>query len=222
MTTTMPPKPLHKQTNGVGSRAMLSNILDVFSRATNDHYEAGMVWYDDAHRVAQSMSEVSGRPVESCAVALAHLSPQVAWPENVRLGLAMAAPESEYLYPTRAENRAAQVTYANWRKAFKSMYWDDTPLDNMTPNIKTHSFAHNILGHMDYVTLDTWAFRIAGVDYRYAKRVGVYAGLANVYSKAAHMMGIEPAQMQAITWVTAHDRDVMRDEQGDAISNQAA
>lgn len=213
-------KPLYKQTNGIGSRAMLANVLDVFARASNDHYEAGMVWYDAANRVAHTMSELSGRPVESCAVALAHLSPQVAWSENVRLGLAMAAPESEYLYPTRAENRAAQVTYANWRKAFKAMYWSDNPLDEMTPNIKTHSFAHNILGHMDYVTLDTWAFRIAGVDYKYVKRAGVYSGMSTVYSTAAKLCGIEPAQMQAITWVTAHDKDVMNDEAAD--SYQAA
>lgn len=206
------PKPLYKQTNGVGSRAMLENVLDVFSRAGNEHYDAGLTWYDAAHDVAQSMSTLSGRPVEACAVALAHLSPQVAWDENVRLGLALAGPEGEFSTPTPTPDRAAQVTHTNWRKAYRALYMQDDPLGMMTPGIKTHAFAHNILGHGDYVTLDTWALRIAGVDYRYIKRVGVYVGVSNVYRKAAELCGVQPMQMQAITWVTAHDKDVMRDE----------
>ncbi|QBP33371.1 hypothetical protein SEA_BRUTONGASTER_157 [Gordonia phage BrutonGaster] len=197
-------KPLYKQTNGIGGRAMVSNILSVFDQATDADIIAGQLWYKEAFDVAQQCALLSNRQVEACAVAIAHLSPQVKWEDNVAFALALATPGAPSYQAPRVPGTAG-LTHQNWRKAYQALYLSDDPLGEMTPGIKTHAFAHNILGHTEYVTVDSWAMRIAGVDYRYINRVGVYAGVSNAYTKAAQAVGVEPSEMQAITWVAAHN-----------------
>ncbi|WKW86174.1 hypothetical protein SEA_JONJAMES_202 [Gordonia Phage JonJames] len=199
-------KPLHKQA-GIGSRAMVANILEMYSRATTDDIMAGMVWYKDARTVAEVVADISGQSIESAAVAIAHLSPQMSWDDNVAYALALAEPDSRY--DETPNNRAAGARsgcmYASWKRAYRALYWSETPLADMTPSIKTHAFAHNILGDTHYVTIDSWAMRIAGMSNpERIKRVGVYAGLSDAYRRAAAIVGVEPSEIQAITWVAAH------------------
>jgi hypothetical protein len=66
---------------------------------------------------------------------------------------------------------------------------------------KTRSFARNITGDVHAVTVDVWAARIAGVTEDQLKLVGVYEAVAHCYRLAAKRAGIDPQQMQAITWI---------------------
>jgi len=195
--------PLYKQTNGIGGRAMVSNILSVFDQATDADIIAGQLWYKEALDIAHQCALLSNRQLEASAVAIAHLSPQVRWEDNVAFALALATPGAPADRAPRVPGTAG-VTHANWRRAYHALHHSPDPLGEMTPGIKTHAFAHNILGHTDYVTVDSWAMRIAGVDYKHINRAGVYAGVSNAYRNAARTVGIEPSEMQAITWVAAH------------------
>ena len=84
------------------------------------------------------------------------------------------------------------------RKALES----DNPLGTFG-GPKTRAFARNISGDREAVTVDVWACRVAGIDETKLSRVGVYEAVAQAYRDAASVKGVDPATMQATTWVTA-------------------
>lgn len=61
-----------------------SNVVAVWDQGTKGEHEAGMVWYDHAHKVALALSKRYGVSVEEAAGLLATYSPQTGWGQNVR------------------------------------------------------------------------------------------------------------------------------------------
>jgi hypothetical protein len=51
------------------------------------------------------------------------------------------------------------------------------------------------------VTVDVWIARVVGVTEQQLKLVGVYEGIAHCYRLVAKRAGLDPAQVQAITWI---------------------
>ena len=120
---------------------------------------------------------------------IAHLSPRCRWSENVRLARQLAL-----------TGTATGTIYGHVERAKKALASDD-PWSTFGKAPKTRSFAANIRGDLNAVTVDVWASRIAGVSEQQLGRVGVYEAIAHAYRLEAKRAGVLPAQLQAITWI---------------------
>lgn len=168
-------------------------ILKVWARAAASDIESGARWYDDAGELASSLAPAAGSR-ERAAVVIAHLSPRTSWARNIATATALInqGPDAA---------RALGAMGDNVERAMAAL-GSDTPLDTFGKGAdKTRSFARNILGDREAVTVDVWAARAAGIDEKALKRIGVYDAVAHAYRLAARRAGVDPATMQATTWI---------------------
>ena len=67
---------------------------------------------------------------------------------------------------------------------------------------KVTSFARNIMGLYQYMTLDTHMANITDVDARAVGTKGMYLALSNAFRQAASNLGYLPAQQQETSWTS--------------------
>lgn len=173
---------------------LVSNILEVWGRATDANREDGAQWYLLAGTIVADLAAAHGVTLEQSAAVVAHLSPRTPWARNVAGAAAVLAGVT-----------MAGLMPANRARAEAAMA-DAAPLSTLK-GPKTRSFAANMLGDPDAVTVDVWALRVAlGVrpDLELLiSRKGVYDAIADCYRIAAARVGVTPATMQATTWIVA-------------------
>jgi hypothetical protein len=176
---------------GLNVEQVVKRILRVYGKASSADVLAGKVWYEEAQSLCQSLAASSDYTVDQVAAAMAQLSPRLRWSQNVDSIVMLVNEGSLPAYVmTGPANRA--------RKALAAA----EPFDTFGKKaLKTRSFARNITGDVHAVTVDVWAARVAGVDEAQLKLVGVYEAIAHCYRLAAKRAGIDPQQMQAITWI---------------------
>lgn len=170
------------------------NIVSVWSLATDDEFEQGAHWYEQAHWTARMLADGD---VRMGAGLLAALSPQTSWWLNVEL--ACDAFET---------GRATRHTGDSTSKANKILAGAD-PEDVLPMQRKTGHFYRCILDPDDPVSVcvDRHAYDIAvgiplGDWNRGLSAHGRYALLAHCYWEAAQRVGALPSVVQAVTWVT--------------------
>ncbi len=171
-------------------RFKVSSILDCFARAPLSVRNDGMVWYDRAQTLAR---ELDPENPSRAAGILAALSPQKSWAQNVKLARACYA-LGEPVGHTGAMLRQA-----------RAIYQGADPLDVLR-GPKVRQFYLCIMG-LDGCCIDRHAVDIArgkrgaNKDASILGRVGAYEKCQETYRKAAKILGISAAQLQAITWV---------------------
>lgn len=179
---------------GVTFDTIVARILRTFDRATSSDVESGARWYDEAGQLA---CELSGGDVtvEHAAVVIAHLSPRTTWARNVASAVELI----------HHGEKLAGVIGTNYERAARSLELVD-PFESFGPTApKTLSFARNIAGDREAVTVDVWAMRVANLDETLLGRKGAYDAVAHAYRVAARRRGVDPATMQATTWVVARN-----------------
>lgn len=189
---------------GVSLETVVRRILRTFDRATVADLEAGARWYDEAGDLAVSLAgwseiaRINVTPFHAAAV-IAHLSPRTSWTRNVAGAIALVNDGSQ----------ASGIIEANYLRACEVMHCDSAAdvLGTFGPDAhKTRSFARNIHGDRDAVTVDVWALRVFGCeDDRLIKRAGAYAAIEHAYRLAAGRRGVDPSTMQATTWIVARN-----------------
>lgn len=174
------------------------NIISVWSLATDDEFEAGAHWYEQANRTARVLAD--GDAVTGAGL-LAALSPQTPWRLNVEL--AREAFES---------GNATRHTGDSCGKANKILAGTD-PESVLPMTSKTGHFYRCILNPDEPVSvaIDRHAHDVAvGVAYgdwpRGLSAKGRYALLADCYWEAAQRLGQLPSVVQAVCWVTWRNR----------------
>jgi hypothetical protein len=160
---------------GVSHETIVRRIIRTFDAATPSDVEAGARWYEEA------------------AAVIAHLSPRTTWSRNV---------EGAIMLLTSGE-RANGIIGANFDRAYASLDYD-YPLESFG-GPKTKAFAANIAGDREAVTVDVWACRVADLDETLLSRAGAYDAIAHAYRLAARRRGVDPATMQATTWIVARN-----------------
>jgi hypothetical protein len=170
---------------------LVRRILKVWGRATASDIEAGARWYDEAGQIATGLAngDVS---IEQAAAVIAALSPRTSWTRNVAGATALVNQG-----PTAARRLGCLARNVETAQRAKR-----TGLAAIN-GPKTSRFALNILGDREAVTVDVWACRVAGVDETKLGRVGVYDAIEHAYRLAARRVGVDPAAMQATTWIVA-------------------
>ena len=181
----------------------LMNLLTVFEQATPQEVIEGMTWYDEAHRLACSISDQFGVSLDVVAGVIAALSPRSKWERNIADGrniiAAQAAGEDPAAIPVTTFNRnkarAIEILQAGTRHGALS-------------GQKVCAFADNIEDPGgNSVTVDSHAFNawvgeraiINGTGPRITPKR--FRECAADYQKVASLYGIRPSQAQAIIWL---------------------
>ena len=182
---------------GVSHATIVARILRTFDRATTSDLEAGARWYDESGALAASLA---GGDVTTAhaATMIAHLSPRTTWSRNVATATAL-------IREGRDAARSLGAMEALLDRAERSLTFED-PFESFGPTApKTQNFARNIAGDREAVTVDVWACRVADLDENALGRKGAYDAVAHAYRLAARRRGVDPATMQATTWIVARN-----------------
>lgn len=166
-------------------------ILKTWWKATASDIEAGARWYPKAGELATSLAtrEV---PRENVAAVIAALSPRTSWERNIAGAVALLKSGPQAARDLGCIGRNVETARRAKREGFAAL---NGP--------KTSAFARNIAGDREAVTVDVWAMRVADLDEDKLGRKGVYDAIAHCYRLAARRVGVDPATMQATTWVVA-------------------
>lgn len=215
-----------------GVQETADRVADIWDRTTPEQREAGEAWYGEAQGIAQGMVADPRTPLseEQAAAVIAHLSTRTAWPVNVIAAQTLAAggtiEEANAAIKAAADAglipRGGGILSANWDKALRAASSPD-PIGRGNKNLgtfseasnKTRTFASNILGDKDGVTIDTWMYRAVGQSDQVTGKVkGVpgrirkdqtYEALAQSVRVAAKAKGVDPVTMQGATWLWTLD-----------------
>lgn len=185
-----------KATFGVSHETIVRRILATFDKASPADIEAGARWYDEAGELCDTLQQGYTVTREHVGAILAQLSPRTTWSRNVAGAVAMIREGHEAA-------RALGCIGANVDRALVAIGSDDPVATINGP--KTRSFALNILGDREAVTVDVWACRVADLDETRLGRKGAYDAVAHAYRTAARRRGVDPATMQAVTWIVARN-----------------
>ena len=180
--------------------ATIDNILSTFDRATAAEIDAGKSWYLAANALAWEIDPM--RPYNGAGV-IAALSPRLRWDKNeayARLAYSLKGydiSEVANYIPTLNNSRTKALRMVNGEHVSAVL----------GKGLKTNAFWDNILNPYtsEAVTVDKHAFDIAnGVRTGYSTVITdkAYREVANLYREAAHIVGIAPLHMQAITWIS--------------------
>jgi hypothetical protein len=174
---------------------MTRNVLEVYRQATEQEHADGLSWYPRAHQIMIEWAEHYGYSIATAACVTAALSPQLQWERNLILADDVLA------------GRAASiggVLRSNWGKAERVRDERIGSLLEVFPGgPKVNSFAANLAGDYSIVTVDAHAAQAALADVLFVKGLpwAPYACIAAAYRAAAKHAGIEPAHLQAVTWL---------------------
>ena len=178
---------------GITLETAVRRILKSFDAATPSDIEGGARWYDEAGDLATNLGASSGMGVEMAATVIAHLSPRTTWARNVTGAVTLL------VYGERADG----LIGANFDRAVAALDSAD-PISTLN-GPKTNAFARNIAGDREAVTVDVWAMRVVDLDETLLSRKGAYDAVAHAYRLAARRRGVDPATMQATTWIVARN-----------------
>lgn len=169
------------------------NLRRLYRQATPADLALGTAWYPAAHRIVCEWSESYGLSIATVACIIAALSPQVEWSRN----LIMADDILADRYPSIGG------IHKNIQKAHNIRnHRADTMLPYFPGGPKVASFAKNLAGDMDYVTIDGHAAQAAlnNVRSTVALTWGPYTVFAGCYDTVGRSLGHSPAEFQAIIW----------------------
>lgn len=179
---------------------MVRNIRAILARATAEEVSTGVGWYPTARHGCDVWSAKYHVDARTIASVIAALSPQCEWMQNLRAALNLVS--GEYV-PFTGPSRPLGANVAKARAILR----DGALLPDayFKEGYKVRSFARNLQGDYSAVTVDTHAAQIALGDpiakIRSLEHAKPYAAVGRAYLHAASLESIEPAEIQAITWL---------------------
>jgi hypothetical protein len=181
----------------------LTNLIELFERATPQQVIEGLAWYDQAHLMACDLRDRYGVSLDVAAGVVAALSPRNRWERNAadarNLVAAQAAGTNPMAVPAATFNRnkarAVQILRAGTRhgvlSGLKVCAFADCIEDPTCDTVVVDSHAYNAwVGHRVIVN---------GTGPRITPRR--YWECAADYRRVAAMRSIRPPQAQAIIWL---------------------
>lgn len=178
----------------------MQHIFDLYALATD--LEKQTDWYSDAYEFANELALKHNLSIVQVANVIAALSPQMKWEKN-KLN-AKEAIEAYVAYRdgwlTRDQLPKVHTFTAMSNNAYAILFGE-----HFTLGQKTASFAANILGNYNVVTVDSLAMSILLGFYRKAGSYKIYKVAykyaQSLYIEASKQLGISPAHLQAVVWV---------------------
>lgn len=177
--------------------AIVHNILSVYRQATREDIDSGKVWYPRAHQIVCDWADTFQRSIANIACVIAAISPQCEWTRNL-----IIADDILRGYPPSVGG--AILRFVRIAEKIRDDRAGDT-VSYFKQGCKVRSFAANLVGDWNVVTVDTHGAQIAAGSPTSNIRVDTwhrYEPVATAYIDAARHVGIYPATFQAITWHT--------------------
>lgn len=174
-------------------------IIATYDRATDDDRANGHNWYRDMVRTIADQAQSSSLTVSQCAAIYAANSINTPWVRNIKLATLAIA-----------QNGMSGGTLGMIVRKVNAIidgHDIETTLTADPANRKIVNFWRNLSGDFDAVTVDRWAHRVATNGERSDVPSGArYSEIAEAYRMAASQRGIDPATMQATTWIVARGK----------------
>jgi hypothetical protein len=177
-------------------KEMTTNLITLYQSASAEDRVLGEAWYPTNHKLVVEWSAHYGYSISTVACVIAVLSPQVQWERNLVVAADLLAGRSPSI---------GGVIHSNIVKAQAIMRDRATnTLDYFPQGPKVASFACNLAGDYDVVTVDTHGLQAAlnNVQANVRLNWNRYTTFAYVYSHAAEKVKVQPAIFQAVTWHT--------------------
>lgn len=187
---------------------LAAHVLRVYALASDAHLKEGARWYAEAYLIACELDPSNPR---RAAGVLAALSPRCNWPRNVVLARRAYA---AYLADPTADHYASGVLGNSCRAADRILRGEDPSTVLKAPKVKAFFGLISNPDDRGSVCVDRHAIDVAVAtrhddDTRTAlyplDRRGWYERFAVAYRLAAHILGVTPAHVQAVTWLTWRD-----------------
>jgi hypothetical protein len=171
-------------------RTMTLRLLRVYRQASPEQLEVGRRWYPNGLGACEKLAAKHETSTEHVVVALAHLSPRMHWTANL-----------DQVDRLLSDEAPAGVLTRSWTLAQSSLL-AEYPLTTFGRQaFKTRPFALAILGDLDAIPLDTWAWRAAGAIERPSRSKVHYNAAVDAYRRAARQVHEAPRDLQAICWL---------------------
>ena len=170
---------------------MIDRMLALTADSTELEEVAALNWYEDANDLAVRMTHWGNVTFEQACVGVAAFSIRQSWERNQYNALLWAEDPSQDVPALGVSNRIA----AN------ALIYDD-PFTALNGD-KTHSFALNIAGDLEAVTIDVHMLRALGVDPKKTPTHKQYREYAQAVRDASYLDASQmfPAQYQALVWI---------------------
>ena len=195
--------------NAIKSALFTRNILSVYYSASPADIQGGSDWYARAQVIAKQFSATYGLSVEVCAGVISALSPRKEWSINVRIAESIIA---RYTATGLSALRHGGTLTAQLRQVDKVLSLNNPTANDVAESFggpKTAAFARNIIGDLSGVCVDGHASNIAfhgmtrlGIPDATSPKGPLYGLIAAAYTNAAKQLGIAPATLQAVTWLS--------------------
>jgi len=161
------------------SDAYVRALRQTIKYATDEAWQSGDAFYPAARAIAAE--HLYG------AAILAAYSPRMQWSVNVRKAR-----------ETFATGRAMPTLGATMAAVTRALAGQD-PWDGR-PALKVRSFAANLSGDDDAVTVDVWHCRACGLTDRLAPTARQYHDIAAATRRVAREYDVTPCTLQAVAW----------------------
>jgi len=179
----------------------ISNITEMYERASDWDIAEGLTWYAEAYRLCDILSKRYDKPIKIVAAIMAALSPRNRWSQNVK--------DTETILKAVNDDIPVDDIKTGTTNLFRNRAYEIGMTDNirLLKGSKVWSFWKDIVDYRftDRVTVDVWAYRVAAGDLTAPPKINhkVYNDIERQYQEAADKLGLRPLELQAITWVTA-------------------
>jgi len=171
--------------------SILDTYNSIIGNATMAQTMQAATWYNEAQKVAIELATRNSIPLDHAAGVIAAFSPRTRWTQNITNAVLFLEGHD---VPALGNN--IKMANAVMEKGIKALN-----------GRKTNSFAKNIAGDMNVVTIDVWMIRAAGYNRLDANK-GMYDLMENVIIELAESYSVSPAQLQALIWIVVRGSNV--------------
>lgn len=184
----------------------IANLLRLYHAADGADIIDGRLWYPRAHAVICEWAHEHSRSIANVAAVVSALSPQCQWERNLIVAGDLLAGRAPTVGGPLQTNIRKAVSLLDSRGHDIGAVFKSAP--------KVASFACNLAGDYDVVTVDTHAAQALRNDVLSTDRLTIplYSAMSVCYRVAASHVGRLPAEFQAICWLAWKRRYPTRDK----------
>lgn len=175
-------------------------IYDLYAMATEEEKQTD--WYFDAYHFANDLAEQYDVSPIKIANLISAISPQQKWEKNKEMTVLALQAFDAVKNGWMGKNDLPKIHKFGGmsQNGYAVLFDEDYSLGQ-----KTTSFAANIMGNKQIVTVDSLAMSILLGFYEKAGSYNIknpaYVYAQSLYVHCANVLGIFPAQLQAVVWV---------------------
>ena len=187
----------------------VQNLCTLYRSASPAAKVTGLDWYQHARTIMHEWADTYSLPLSAVCCVTAALSPQISWERNLIIADDVLAGRPPSIGALRKNVEKAENLYReSGNVAILGPHY--AMLSIFPTGRKVQSFACNLFGPSEAITVDTHGFQAAFNDPALDKTFhpSAYDIVAGCYRAAAWELdrSLEPCQIQAVIWCAWKER----------------